>query len=118
MKILSTNTILYCGKWKETVSFYENILGFEPLLTSDWFVEFSLGGSSRVSIADESRASIKSTGGAGITLALEVTDLKDIHRILTDTGARPGPVRKHPWSSLVFNVFDPEGHRIEFWQRT
>lgn len=117
-KICTVNTILYCRKWATTVAFYRNILGLEPLMTSDWFVEFSLGGTSRLSVADEARASVKSAAGRGITLGLEVDDLDGIHHSLSMAGTTPAPIRTHPWNARVFYLFDPEGHRIEFWQKS
>lgn len=117
-EIRTANIILYCRKWAETVVFYRDALELEPLMSAEWFVEFSLGETSRLSVADEARATVKSSGGQGITLALEVDDLDEIHRNLNNAGVRATPIREHPWRARVFYVFDPEGHRIEFWEKT
>ena len=62
----TTNTILYCQKWSETIAFYRDKLELPILFASDWFVEFELDTTARLSLADEQRAKIKSSHGAGI----------------------------------------------------
>jgi uncharacterized glyoxalase superfamily protein PhnB len=109
--------ILYCSKWELTVRFYKEQLGLPVLFSTDWFVEFRLNGDSRLSIADEKRSSIKSCGGKGITLALEVEDIETMHEHMEKVGLKPTIISKHPWNARVFNLFDPEGHRLEIWQK-
>ncbi len=111
----TANTILYCKKWHETVDFYKNRLKLQITHDSDWFIEFKLTETAHISIADERRASIKSSGGAGITLALQVEDIERTRQFLCDSGLEIDPVREHPWGAQVFYFFDPEGHRIEVW---
>ena len=110
----TTNTILYCQNWEETVNFYRR-LEFPITFSSDWFVEFQLTGSAHLSIADERRATIKSSGGAGITLTLQVDNADDTWQWLNDKGVKLGPVKDHAWGARVFYFFDPEGHRLEVW---
>jgi catechol 2,3-dioxygenase-like lactoylglutathione lyase family enzyme len=114
----TANTILYCRNWQDTVCFYRDRMGLPVLFANDWFVEFALTATARLSIADQRHASIKSAGGAGITLALEVEDLRAAHRFAQDAGLTPTPMRKHPWNAEVFYLTDTEGHRIEIWQTT
>lgn len=111
----NTNTILYCKKWQETVDFYKNRLRLPVNFASDWFVEFKLTRTSHLSIADERRASIKSSGGAGITLTLQVEDIKEAWQHLHNSSLTLEPVREHSWGAHVFYFLDPEGHRIEVW---
>lgn len=113
---LTTNTILYCEKWEETVHFYKEALAFKVAFSSDWFVEFSLNEKSRLSIADQARSSIKSTGQKGITITLQVRDINSIWNDFNKKKFEPTPIKVHPWNAKVFYVFDPEGHRIELWQ--
>lgn len=42
MKIERANTILYCQKWSEVVTFYRDSLKFFVSYQTDWFVEFQL----------------------------------------------------------------------------
>jgi len=117
-EIKSANIILYCKKWNETVGFYRDYLRLPVNFSTDWFVEFCLNASSRLSIADEKCASIKSCCGKGITLALEVEDIGRAWENVDKSGLNPTEIRKHPWNARVFYLSDPEGHRIEIWEST
>jgi hypothetical protein len=116
--IKAANTILYCCKWEDTVRFYRDQLKLSVNFSTDWFVEFILDGISRLSIADENRASIKTSRGKGITLSWEVDRIERVWADVRNNGLEPTPIRKHPWGACCFFLFDPEGHRIEFWQST
>ncbi|MBS3754858.1 MAG: VOC family protein [Desulfobacterales bacterium] len=108
----TTNTILYCKQWEQAVAFYKERLGLQVNFSNDWFVEFRLTGGSRISIADETRASVKSCGGKGFTLALEVKDIDSVWADMEKSGIGPADIKNHPWGAF----YDPEGHRIEIWQ--
>jgi catechol 2,3-dioxygenase-like lactoylglutathione lyase family enzyme len=114
--LITTNMILYCNKWDRTVQFYRDQLRLPVNFSTEWFVEFRLTTISRLSIADEKRSSIKSCGGNGVTLALEVEDITAVREYTEKIGLNPTVIRKHPWNAKVFYLFDPEGHRIEIWQ--
>lgn len=111
---LRTSTILYCGRWVECVRFYREMLRFRVTHENDWFVEFELTGNSRIAIADARRASVKSAGGKGITLSFQVEDIDATRRFLRDATVEVSEI-KAIWDSRSFFVYDPEGHRIEFW---
>lgn len=98
------------------MGFYRDVLQLPIHFSTDWFIEFFLTKTSRLSIADERRASVKSSGGRGITVALEVGQIEAARERMQATGQAPTEIRDHPWGARVFYVFDPEGHRIEFWQ--
>jgi catechol 2,3-dioxygenase-like lactoylglutathione lyase family enzyme len=109
------NTILYCKKWQETVDFYRNRLRLPVNFASDWFVEFKLTETAHLSIADECRATIKSSGGVGITITLQVESITEAWQYLKNNGLTLEPIREHPWGAHVFYFLDPEGHRLEVW---
>ena len=111
-----SNTILYCENWGKTVEFYKDLLEFPVNFSTDWFVEFSLNDKARLSIADEKHASVKSSHGKGITISLEVDDIQQAFHNVQNLGLNPTAVNKHPWNAKTFNLFDPEGNRLEFWQ--
>lgn len=115
MQIQRTNTILYCQKWMETVTFYRDIFGFPITHQTDWFVEFKLSEQAYLSIADEKRASVKSVNGQGITLSWMVLNLQDMHHMFVQQGITVSPIREK-WGASLFYLHDPEGHRIELWQ--
>jgi len=112
----TANTILYCTKWTETVGFYRDRLGLPVNFANEWFFEFYLTDGSRLSIADESRASVKSCSGMGITLALETNAIETVWADLAESALEPTEIKEHPWGARVFYLYDPEGHRIEIWQ--
>jgi catechol 2,3-dioxygenase-like lactoylglutathione lyase family enzyme len=111
----SANTILYCKRWKETVAFYQRQLGLPVTFSSDWFIEFRLADAAHLSIADEARASVKSGGGQGVTLTLQVDSAEAVRALLQKRGLNPEPLRDHPWGARAFYLYDPEGHRLEIW---
>ncbi len=112
----AVNNILYCKRWKETLSFYRLLLQAPGNRLSDWFVEFHITKTARISIADESRASIKSAGGKGITLSLQVEDVNQAWIKMKACNLDPGQIVNHPWGARVFYLYDPEGSRIEIWE--
>jgi predicted enzyme related to lactoylglutathione lyase len=118
LSIKSANTILYCEKWEPTVAFYKDCLKLPTSLATDWFVEFRLTDTACLSVADEKRATVKSNRGAAITLSFQAEDIKKTRQLLLRSGLTPGPIKDHAWGAQVFYLFDPEGHRIEFWSQT
>lgn len=113
-EIKTSNTILYCTKWRETVDFYAEVLQLDIHFSNEWFVEFSVNPHARISIANQERASIPSANGKGITIALQIDELEKMHDYLAKMGAAPTPI-KTLWNSHVFYIYDPEGNRLEFW---
>ncbi|MCB0192422.1 MAG: VOC family protein [Anaerolineae bacterium] len=118
LQLKTTNTILYCRKWAETVDFYRTLLELPVTFESDWFVEFQLSDTAHISIADERRAGIKSSGGQGVTLTMQVEDIQTIWEWLHSQGINVGPIKSHRWGAKVFYFFDPEGYRLEIWSPT
>ncbi len=114
--LLAVNLILYCAEWESTVRFYRDGLGLPVNMANDWFVEFLLGPGSRLSVADERHASIKSCGSTGLAVALEVADVDAAWERAAEDGLNPTVIRDHPWGARLFFLYDPEGHRIEIWQ--
>ena len=114
MKVTTSNTILYCRKWDDTVAFYRDVLKLDVHFSNEWFVEFILNAQARLSVADQARTSIKSSGGKGVTVCFQVDDAEIMHKYLKQMGTHPTPI-KGLWQSRVFYVRDPEGNRLEFW---
>lgn len=113
---LTANMILYCKKWEKTVHFYKEELFLPVNFKNDWFVEFNLNHAARLSIADEQKASIKSSEKKGVTIALQVEDIEMVRKTLAKKKLNPTKISDHPWGAKVFYLYDPEGHRIEIWQ--
>jgi catechol 2,3-dioxygenase-like lactoylglutathione lyase family enzyme len=114
MKIVRSNTILYCERWRETVAFYRDILKLPVGMEKEWFVEFRLTDTAMLSVADTSRATIDTSRGEGITISLRVDNVDQARAALEERGVSPGPLRSI-WGSRAFYLHDPEGTRLEFW---
>lgn len=114
MQVKSANIILYCKKWSETVDFYKTGMALPITTSTEWFVEFKLTRTSRLSVADESRTSIKSGSGKGITIGIQVRDIETTRTQLESAGLEPTAI-KEIWGAKAFYVFDPEGNRVEVW---
>jgi predicted enzyme related to lactoylglutathione lyase len=117
MDIRTVNTILYCKKWDETVDSYKTRLKLQVTTSLEWFVEFKLNETSRLSVANEARTSIGSSDGKGITITMEVDDIKATHSYLKEAGLSPTKIIDHIWGSRVIYIYDPEGNRLEFWSQ-
>ncbi len=113
--IQRTNTILYCENWVETVAFYRDTLRLPIETENEWFVEFQLGATAFLSVANEARATIKTAHGLGLTLAWQVDDVEKWRTSLVEKGVTCTPL-KSKWGAVVTYFYDPEGHRIELWQ--
>lgn len=109
-----SNIILYCHLWAETVRFYEERLELPVLVRKEWFVEFLLAPHSALSVADQSRTSVRSSRGEGITVSLNVADAASTRQWLIERGLEPEPLRSI-WGSSAFFLRDPEGNRLELW---
>lgn len=112
--IQRTNTILYCVQWTATVAFYRDQLHLPVTYANDWFVEFHLGSTSYLSIADHHRATIRPANGDGITLSWQVTDLAAAAQQLQRAAIACSAITKR-WGAHVLYFHDPEGNRIELW---
>lgn len=115
LAIRNFNTILYCKKWRQTVAFYKDELKLPISFETEWFVEFKVNDRACLSVADESKATINSNKGAGITLSFQTDDIHKARELLHNKGLAPGSIKEHAWGAQVFYLFDPEGHRIEIW---
>lgn len=113
-RIKRINTILYCRNWNKTVKFYRDVLKLNVNHEAEWLVEFQLIDNSFLSIANAARTSIQSANGDGITLSFQVENINVARHQLREIGIETGPI-KPIWGVRAFYVFDPEGHRIEFW---
>lgn len=71
---------------------------------------------SRLSIADERHASVKSSEGRGLTIAIGVDDIHSAFLYVTNLGLNPTSIKKHAWNAKVFHVFDHEGTRLKIWE--
>ena len=78
-------------------------------------MEFELNSTSRLSIADASRASVDASGGKGITITMKIDDIEAARAFLHEKGIEQISVKYHSWGANMIHFFDPEGNRLEFW---
>ncbi len=114
VNVRRTNTILYTDRWANTVAFYRTALALPVTFENEWFIEFAVGDSSFVSVADAARTSVAAGSGAGLTLSWQVDDVADVRATLCERGIEVSSIGKR-WGARVVDVFDPSGNRIEFW---
>lgn len=115
LPIRSMNIVLYCRHYAQTLQFYEHVLGLPRSFANDWFVEFEVAREAFLSVADQRRATINSAQGQGLTVTLQVDDVRASHAQLQARGATPGAPGPRPWGAQGFVLHDPEGTRIEIW---
>lgn len=116
--ILASNTILYCEHWQACVHFYVEILKFPvSFAKDDWFRELKVNDSAHISIANINHCSIPSSHGKGLTLSWCVAELETLHVYLHSQGVKVTDINAHSWRAPWFYAWDPEGNRIEFWQK-
>lgn len=115
-QIVCANIILYCEKWPETEAFYRTGLQLPVTESNDWFVEFRITGTSRLSIADANRTTRKTTRGKGHLITFQVKDMEETRSRLCRAGLNPTPVTPHAWGAEVMYLTDPEGNCLEFWR--
>ena len=77
------------------------------------FVEFKLSEMSRLSVANETRTSVESSSGRGITVNLQVADIEQTRNELIEAGITATPI-KEVWGAKTIYVHDPERNRLEF----
>lgn len=119
VKIRTSNTILYCRNWKETVRFYTEGMKFtECFAKDDWFIELKISADTNLSLADASRCTIAAGQGQGVTLSFGVDDLRAVFACFEELGRPHTEIVNRGWRAPYFYAFDPEGHRIEFWSES
>lgn len=117
IQVERANTILYCDPWAATVAFYRRVLALDVSFENDWFVEFSVGPGSYLSVADARRSSVDAGDGTGLTISLRVPDVATARSTLLDAGVDVGAIGIRFGSPFV-DVHDPSGNRLEFWSST
>ncbi len=113
LAIRNFNTILYCKKWRQTVAFYKDELKLPISFETEWFVEFKVNDRACLSVADESKATINSNKGAGITLSFQTHHHHKAWELFDNKGFAPGAIKETAWGAEVFYLVEPERQRIE-----
>ena len=111
---ISTNTILYCEPFHETVEFYRWLLDQAGAKLAEWLFEFSIGQMpAGLSVADASRCSVTAGDGRGLTVSWQVASLEEPIAELEARRIRYQRRSRMGGDCLLFR--DPAGNRIEVW---
>jgi len=118
LSVKSLDTVLYCGKWNECVSFYRDVLGFPVVFANDILVEVEPVTGARIGLMDAGRTRWPASRGDSFILSFRVSDIEETHQFLQKNYAGIGELKDHPWGARLFEIRDPEARRIEFWSDT
>ncbi len=116
LSVKSQHSVLICREWEACVAFYRDVLGLPIVYQRNRFVEFEVTPDSRVGILEPLRPNAAEPGHEHVILSLCVPDIEEVHKKLEARTTDLPPIRKHPWGPRLFEIRDPEGWRIEFWE--
>ena len=111
------NTLLYVQRYADCVAFYRDGVGLPVAFSNAWFVEFEVNAGACLSVVEKARTRMGGTPFAVQTLTFEVDDLDAARDGLLARGLQPGIARAHGFGARVSYLRDPEGNRLEFWER-
>jgi predicted enzyme related to lactoylglutathione lyase len=100
----------------ESITFYRQVLGLEPLTTMGEPPSFAIltGGGASLGIAETSAPAV----AAIVACYVDVTDVTAAFVRCTDAGAEiTMGLTTHPWRMRDFVVRDPDGHQVAIGQR-
>lgn len=117
LPIRSFHQVLFCKQWETCAAFYGQTLGFSETSRRPGFVEFSAASGACIGLIDVAdRPGYGDPSRTPGLIALRTDDIHALHARLAARITALPPIRRHPWGALVFEITDPEGRRIEFWQ--
>ena len=117
LPIRSLHHVVFCAQWEACAAFYGGTLGLPETDRRDGFVEFAVAPGACIGLIDVAdRPGYGDPSRTPGLLALQTDDIHTLHRRLSSRLAALPRIRRHPWGALVFEISDPEGRRIEFWQ--
>jgi len=117
LSILSCHTVLYCQKWKECISFYQDVLGFPIVFANNILVEVEPKVNTRIGLIDVSRTKRKFTAPENIILSFQVASIEKAYACLKERYRGILEIKSHPWGAKLIELKDPEGRIIEFWEK-
>lgn len=117
LPVRSLHHVLFCKRWPACEAFYGQALGFSETARRQGFVEFMVTAGACIGLIDVAgRPGYADPSQTPGLLALQTDDIHTLHRRLISRLPELPAIRRHPWGALVFEISDPEGRRIEFWQ--
>ncbi|GHE59344.1 glyoxalase [Camelimonas fluminis] len=117
--ITSFYPVLMTGDVAATAAFYQQMFGFRPLFTTDWYVHLQAPGDSNVNLAilrgDHDTIPAAGRGrAAGLLLNFEVPDVDAVHDRLAASGADIVlPLRDEDFGQRHFIMAAPDGVLVD-----
>ncbi len=116
VSLVTAGTVLYCRRWGDCVAFYRDTLGFPVVWENDLFVEVAVTATARLGLIDVSRTKKQVTPSDAIVLSFRVPNVRETYRVLRRTIPELTPPTVHPWGVPYFELRDPDGRVVEFWE--
>ena len=113
MEFDRTGIILYVIKYKECVSFYENILGLNTMFKTEMLTCFEFGKSYlMVELDDENTNGKNNSNRIKTCLRMNVSDVKSLSDKLKEKHIDVD-YQEHSWGTVA-KFFDPDGNLCAF----
>jgi catechol 2,3-dioxygenase-like lactoylglutathione lyase family enzyme len=112
---------MYYDGIEDAARFYEDVLGFEVKLDSDWVKILKYAGDCHVGLVDVSMGSHKVMEEKSARLQLMVNDAQSWWDYIVSKGLKPSKDELVEGKTLkikVFAVTDPGGYTVEFCEYT
>ncbi len=113
-------TFLYFNDIDKAAEFYGNILGLRKTFDAGWVRIFAISPSSSVALVDAAKGAHRASEDKPVTLAMVVSDLKDVDRWYEYLKTRGVSIHMPPFDAPSVNVrefrfTDPEGYTLEIF---
>ena len=102
-----------------TAAFYCDLLGFEPVFVTDWYVQLQAPGQplTQLGIVAREHDSVppaQRRRPAGVLIGIEIDDVDAVHARIVDAG-HPiiRSLRDEPWGQRHFIALDPAGAMVD-----
>ena len=119
--VLNALTMFYYRDLEAAAAWYENVIGFERVLSSKGLELFEIEGSSKLALIQDGFGSQKATTDhqKGAILSIETDQLEEWHARLFAFGVEGtgvGLLVGAGGMTLEFKIHDPGGYTVEFFE--
>ncbi len=113
-------TFLYFNDLDKAAEFYGNTLGLTKTFDAGWVRIFTIAPSSSVALVDAAKGAHRASDDKPVTLAMVVSDLKEVDRWYEYLKTRGVSIHMPPFDAPSVNVrefrfTDPEGYSLEIF---
>ncbi len=113
-------TFLYFNDVDQATEFYGETLGLEKTFDAEWVRIFATSPTSSVALVDGAKGAHSPSNDKPVTVAMVVSDPKDVDRWYERLKARGVSIHMPPFDAAIVNVrefrfTDPEGYTLEIF---